>query len=115
MGNCLRLHHPYAIAKVVSNTPASAPKRDVPIAPVKDRLSRLQARVTQRVTERDDLVEQGRRPHVTVVREPQPDVLLAIQVAGDRRDRPSPLGQSMRFHVFSLCDHDGRVPPDRLA
>jgi len=31
-------------------------------------------------------------------------------MAGDRRDRPPPLPQSMYFHVFSLCEHELGAP-----
>ena len=30
---------------------------------------------------------------------------VTAQVAGDRGDRPPPAGQSMNFHIFSLCEH----------
>jgi hypothetical protein len=40
-----------------------------------------------------------------------PDRLaVPAKMAGDRRDRPSPPGQSMNLHVFSLCEHRAGAP-----
>jgi hypothetical protein len=103
-----------------------------------------EARIAECVAERDDLVIEGAGPHVAVLREPQPEIVLdpgqrvgrraaadsrlaltaqiapdglavVTQVSGDGRDRPAPLPQCMCFHVFPLCEHDGRVPSSWLA
>jgi hypothetical protein len=94
-------------------------------------------RVAAGVAERDDLNEQRRRPQVRVIGEPGPDVDLevdqriiddsdtnaglavavqigphrlavALEMAGDGRDRPAPFLQRVGFHVFSLCEHGER-------
>ncbi len=87
----------------------------------------------------DHFVEQGRRPHVTVVRQPLAHVRLEpvervlhsatpyprrpfasqvgadglavpAHVAGDRRDRPALLPQRVDLHILSLCQHQARAP-----
>src|SRR6202034_3988516 len=98
-----------------------------------------EARVAQRIAKPDDLVIEGRGPHVGTVDEPGRQVLaerlervwcsadsdaggplpidigpdrLAVpaEVPGDRRDGPAPLPECMCFHVFPMCEHAERVP-----
>ena len=90
--------------------------------------------VAARVAERDDLVVEGREPEVRVVTEAGPQVrderldgigraatsdtraafaadigadrlAVALEMAGDGRDRPAPLVQCVDLHVFSPCEH----------
>jgi hypothetical protein len=90
--------------------------------------------VAARVAQRDDLVEQRRQPEVRVVNEAgreigdergerirdrgspragrpfAPDVgtdrlAVALEVAGDGRDRPASPGECVDLHVVSLCEH----------
>jgi hypothetical protein len=104
-----------------------------------------EGRVALGVAESAHLLEQDGAPDVVVVAEPGPDVLLEVgqrignvgpgtnpghpfavqirpdrlsvtaQMAGDGRDRPSPLSQSMSFHVFSSCEHGSGAPSGWLA
>jgi hypothetical protein len=96
-----------------------------------------EARVAPLIAEPTDLVIQSRPPDMRIVGEPSlqvsderfervgirpgtgsrragsgqigPDGLsVPVQVAGDRRDGPAALVQSMCFHVFPMCEHAGR-------
>ena len=93
-----------------------------------------EGRVAARVAEGDDLVVERGQPEVWVIAEARSQVghegldrvgsgtapdtglaftadigadrlAIALEVAGDGRDRPAPLVQCVDLHVFSLCEH----------
>ena len=96
-----------------------------------------ECRVALFVTQAPHFVEQHRRPHMGIIHQTLPNIGLdhperirigshpqarhpfarqmrphrssvSPHMTGNSRNRPSPLPQSMNFHVFLLCQHQGQ-------